>query len=117
MEQYDIFANGQQLNEHPIEAENKDQLAAFIEIGLQYNLESITILPSTSEKKPIGPNDLTFKKSSSRSFKVLLQGVYVCTVFFFEGKWVYIDNDGIWDEITRTPLKWFKRMPNFNLEF
>lgn len=117
MKHYNIFANGRQLNKHPIGAENEEQLHAFIEIGLQYDLHAVTYEPTQPTGKAITPNDLTFRMSSSRSFKVMLQGVYVCTVMRYEGKNIYIGIDGVLDEVTNTPTEWFERIPNFNLKF
>tara|TARA_R110000851_G_scaffold227027_1_gene379839 strand:- start:4 stop:219 length:216 start_codon:yes stop_codon:yes gene_type:complete len=69
------------------------------------------------KEQSIRPENLTFKKTSGRSFTAHFEGVQLYHAFIEKGKINYIDNNGIWDRITRTPLKWFERMPNFNLEF
>lgn len=113
MKQYDIHANGAKLNEFPIEAENEDQLEAFLEIGMSYDLGSIEISPA----KVIHPSDIEFKKTSKNTFNAYSEGSPLYTAYIEKGKVSYIDIEGVWDNITKTPLKKFKLMPNFNLEF
>ncbi len=117
MKQYNIFAHGRKLNEHPIEAENEKQLEAFIEVGLQYDLKTVTFEVVGESDKAIGPKDLVFEKTSSRTFKATFNGIYLYTAYIQAHKISYIDPAGIWDEVTKTPLEWFYRMPNFNLTF
>ncbi len=113
MKQYDIYSDDRKLNEFPIEADNEEQLEAFVEIGLCLDLKGVTYKPA----KVISPNDLTFEKTSENTFSARSEGVYMYHAFIEKGKISYIDSEGIWDNNTKTPLEWFKRMPNFNLEF
>jgi hypothetical protein len=111
--QYDIHTNGAKLNEFPIEAENEEQLEAFLEIGMSYDLGSIEI----SQAKVIRPSDIEFKKTSKNTFNAYSEGSLLYTAYIEKGKVSYIDLEDVWDNITKTPLKKFKLMPNFNLEF
>jgi hypothetical protein len=113
IQQYDIHANGRKLNEFPIEAETEEQLKAFIEIGLGYDLIAVDIKPA----EVIKVNDVTFKKSSKNTFVALDKGVKMYDAFIEKGKVLYIDLEGVWDTNTKTPLKKFELLPNFNLTF
>ncbi len=101
------------MNSAPIEAENKHQLEAFIELGLQLDISDVEI----KEAKVISPKDLTFKKTSNNCFNAYLEGEYIYTAYIENRRVLYISPDGEWDNITKTPIEWFQRMPNFNLEF
>ena len=115
MKQYDIYRKNSsvKLNEFPIETDNEEQLKAFLEIGMSYDLKSIEIRPA----KVIRPSDIEFKKTSKNTFNALCEGSLLYTAYIEKGKVSYIDLEGVWDNVTRTPLKKFELMPNFNLKF
>jgi len=115
MRLYNIYIREEKQNAHPVQASSEDQLKAFIEIGLQLDLSMVEVRPFETIK----PSDLTFEKTSRNSFVALNKdGEQMYTCYIEKGETVsYIDKDGIWDNNTRTPLEWFRLMPNFNLTF
>ena len=108
VQQYDIHANGRKLNEFPIEAETEEQLKAFIEIGLGYDLDAVTIKPA----EVIKVNDVTFVKMNALYFRAINKvGAIMYTGHVAKRKVSKIE-DGIWDDLST-----FEKLPNFNLTF
>jgi len=115
MRLYDIYIREEKQNAHPVQASSEDQLKAFIEIGMQLDLSVVEVRPFETIK----PSDLTFEKTSYNSFIALNKdGERMYSGYIEKGGTVsYVHCDGTWDKDTRTPLEWFRMMPNFNLTF
>lgn len=112
---YDIYSKdgNQKRNEFPIEAESLEELKAFIEVGMLYNLDSIQIRPA----KTIKVSDLKFERRGAHSFEVIDEGKLFYSGFINKELVTMVGFDDDWQMDERTPLEVFMMLPNFKEAF